>query len=111
MYPLISTTATKAFRRKCCRRRGTCDVVGDEVQYAQMDSVILSGIFRDYIWGVQEAKRDVEGLAAAATGDSRETLEVSGKGLLYISMTRDSRKVELAGVPGWNGCGTLAIVS
>ncbi len=76
-----------------------------------MNSIFLSGISRDDTWSVQEAERDVEGLAAAATGDSRKPLKVSGKGLLYISMTRDSRKVELAGVPGWNDCGTLAIVS
>jgi hypothetical protein len=76
-----------------------------------MNSIVLSGISRDDTWSVQEAERDVEGLAAAATGDSRKPLKVSGKGLLYISVTRDSRKVELAGVPGWNDCGTLAIVS
>jgi len=76
-----------------------------------MNSIVLSGISRDDTWSVQETERDVEGLAAAATGDSRKPLKVSGKGLLYISMTRDSRKVELAGVPGWNDCGTLAIVS
>ncbi len=51
-----------------------------------MDSIVLSGILRDYIWSVQEAKGDVEGLAAAATGDSRKPLEVGGKGLLYFSM-------------------------
>ncbi len=76
-----------------------------------MDSIVLSGILRDYIWSVQEAKRDVEGLAAAATGDCRKPLKVSGKGLLYISVTRYSRKVELAGIPCWNDCGTVAIVS
>ena len=76
-----------------------------------MNSIVLSGISRDYTWSVQEAERDVEGAAAAATGDSRKPLKVSGKGLLYISMTCDSRKVELAGVPGWNDCGPVAIVS
>lgn len=86
MTPLINKAAAKALRRKCCRRLGTCDVVGKWGQYAQMDSIVLSGILRDYIWSVQEAKGDVEGLAAAATGDSRKPLEVGGKGLLYFSM-------------------------
>lgn len=98
-------------RKLLFRRPGTCDVVGEWAQYAQMDSIVLSGILRIYLWSVQIAKGNVEGLAAAATGDSRKPLKVSGKGLLHISVTRYSREEELARIPCWNDCGAVAMVS